>query len=438
MKSESLKMNRYLILILLIPVLLLSSCSGYQTHVRHAQKFNYRAGAEAGGFSKDRLVFIDSVMNRLIKTGVLPNIVTFVARNGVVVHNKAYGWKSIENKIPVKTDDIFRIASQTKAITSVALMTLYEEGRFLLDDPVSKYIPEFKNTAVMETFNEKDTTFTTRPAVRNITIRHLLTHTSGIHYGIIGGRGPGNMIYAKYGIPAANSLEPLTIEQVVKKIAGLPIMFDPGEKYLYGMNIDVIGYLIEVLSGQHLDVFIKERIFDPLGMKDSYFYLPDNKADRLVSLYESSTEGLKYHTNISYQTYPVAGARTLFLGGAGLCGTIEDYAKFCQMILNGGTFNNHRILSRKTIGLMTCNQIGDKNIGRFNNKFGLGFEIFSDENAADHLSSVGALRWGGMYSTDFQIDPKENLILLIYTNISPYSGPNFSFLFHNLVFQALK
>jgi CubicO group peptidase (beta-lactamase class C family) len=431
-------MKRYFSLVMIMLFLFLTSCSIDQKQVKPVQEFNYRKDASVAGFSKDRLTYIDSVMSRLVKDGILPNAVTFVARHGVVVHNKAFGWKNIENRIPVKTDDIFRLASQTKAITSVALMTLYEEGRFLLDDPVSKFIPEFKNTIVMETFNEKDTTFTTRPAVGNITIRHLLTHTSGIHYGIIGGRGPGNMIFAKNGIPAANSLEPITIEQLVKKIAGLPIMFDPGEKYLYGMNIDVIGYLIEILSGKPLDVFMKERIFDPLGMNDTYFYLPQNKADRLVSLYGSGRQGLEYSSNVSYQTYPVAGAKTLFLGGAGLCGPIGDYAKFCQMILNGGTFNDHRILSRKTIQLMTMNQIGDKNIGRLNNKFGLGFEIFSEENAANHLASVGALRWGGMYSTDFQIDPKEDLILLIYTNIAPYSGPNFQYLFHNMVFQALE
>jgi len=400
-------------------------------------KFRLAGNVVSAGFSPDRLSRIDSVMNRLVSQGYLPNAVTFVARNGQVIHHKAYGWRNIEKRIPAQTNDIFRIASQTKAITSVALMTLYEEGKFLLDDPVSKYIPEFMNMKVLETFNERDTTFSTRPAKGPVTIRQLLTHTSGIHYGVLGG-GPGNMMYAKAGIPAVCSLEPLTIEQVVKKIASLPLLFDPGEKYYYGMNIDVLGYLIEVLSGKPLDVFIKERVFDPLGMADSYFYLPPDKADRLVTLYESSAKGLRLHSNKSYQTFPVSGARSLFLGGAGLCGSIEDYARFCQMILNGGAFNNHRILSRKTVQLMTTNQIGDKNIGRFSNKFGLGFEIFSRENAADHLVSEGSFRWGGMYASDFQIDPSENMVLLIYTNVQPYSGPAFAYLFHNMVFQALE
>lgn len=430
-------MKRCLSLPVLLFTLFMFSCSQNQEQSPLVQSFNYQSGAIEVGFLPQRLTLIDSLLNKMVNEGFLPNAVSFVARHGVVVHNKAYGWKNIENKIPVKTNDIFRIASQSKAITSVALMTLYDEGKFLLDDPISKYIPEFKDVTVIESFKEKDTTFTSRPAKGSITIRQLLTHTSGIHYGVLN-NGQGNMIFTKAGIPAVCSLEPINIKQVVKKIAGLPIMFDPGERYLYGMNIDVLGYLIEVLSGKPLDVFMKDRIFDPLGMDDSYFYLPQDKADRLVSLYETTSQGLKYHSNVSYQTFPVAGAKTLFLGGAGLCGTIEDYAKFCQMILNGGTFNNHRIISRKTVQLMTCNQLGDKHIDRFDNKFGLGFEIFSEANAANHLVSLGSYRWGGMYSTDFLIDPKEDLILLIYTNISPYSGPNFTYLYHNMVYQALE
>ena len=246
------------------------------------------------------------------------------------------------------------------------------------------------------------------------------------------------MIYSKAGIPAVNSLEPITIEQVVKKIARQPLMCDPGDRFLYGMNLDVAGYLIEVLSGKPLDVFMKERIFDPVGMDNSYFYLPDNKADRLVTLYKSTSEGLKYNNNESYQTFPVAGAKKVFLGGAGLCGPIEDYAKFCQMILNKGTFNGHRILGRKTVDIMTCNQIGDKNVDGPGSKFGLGFAISEERAAARNLGSVGALTWGGMYATDFLIDPREDMVILIYTNTQPYSGPEFSALFNILVYQALE
>jgi CubicO group peptidase (beta-lactamase class C family) len=388
-------------------------------------------------FNAQRLQRLDSLLQLLVANGTLPNVVTFVAKNGQVIHNKAYGYRNIEKQIPATTTDIYRMASQTKAITSAALMTLYEEGRFLLDDPISKYIPEFANPQVLVDFNDADTTYTTRPAKSEITIRQLLSHQSGIHYGILGG-GTGGKMYAKYNIPAVNSLAPVTIEQVVKKIAKMPLMFDPGEKYMYGMNIDVIGYLIEILSGQKLDVFITQRILKPLDMNDTYFYLPKEKADRLVTLYSSGTNGVVLNTNTSYQTYPIAGAQMFLSGGAGLCGPIGDYANFCQMMLNKGTFNNHKILSRKTVELMTTNQLGEKNIGRNGNKFGLGFELFGDQQAAHHLGSKGSFKWGGMYYTDYLIDPSENLIMLIYTNVQPYRGPNVHELFQNLVYQALE
>jgi CubicO group peptidase (beta-lactamase class C family) len=399
------------------------------------QKFTVDASPST--FTPQRLARLDSMMQLLVTNGTLPNVVTFVAHNGTIVHHKAYGYRNIEKKEAATTTDIYRMASQTKAITSAALMTLYEEGRFLLDDPISKYITEFANPQVLVDFNDADTTYTTRAAKGEITIRHLLSHQSGIHYGILGG-GNGGKMYAKQNIPAVNSLEPETIEQVVKKIAKMPLMFDPGEKYMYGMNTDVVGYLIEILSGQKLDAFIAQRILKPLGMNDTYFYLPKEKANRLVTLYSSSPKGLTVNGNVSYQTYPIAGAQQFLSGGAGLCGPIGDYAKFCQMMLNKGTFNNYQVLSRKTVELMITNQLGDKNMGRNGNKFGLGFELFGEQQAAHHLGSKGAFKWGGMYYTDYLIDPNENLIMLIYTNVQPYRGPNVHELFQNLVYQALK
>ena len=400
------------------------------------QEFRTTENPERAGFYKDRLALIDTVLTDYVNKGIVPNAVTFVSRKGVVVHHKAYGWKNIEENTPLSKYEIFRIASQTKAITSVALMTLFEEGKFLLDDPVSKYMPEFENMSVLESFNEKDTSYTTRPSIGKITIRHLLTHTSGIHYGVLGS-GPANMMYAKAGIPAVNSLDSLTIKEVARRIARMPLMFDPGEKYLYGMNTDICAYLIEVLSGKSFDIFLKERIFDPLGMKDTYFYLPDDKAGRLVILYSPSPEGLVKHENNSYQNFPVRGAKTLFLGGAGLCGTIEDYARFCQMMVNGGIFNGNRIISRKTVDLMTMNQIGEKSIGG-GMKFGLGFGLNGEAGAAIHLASEMAYRWGGMYFTDYVIDPEEELIILFYSNIQPYRGPDIRKILQNLVYQALR
>jgi CubicO group peptidase (beta-lactamase class C family) len=424
------------ILPLLFVGLLFQSFNLFAQHT-DVQQFIKVANVGEAGFNKERLSRLDSALKTYVTQGILPNVVTCIVWHGKIVHSKAFGWSNIEKKIPVSTDNIFRIASQTKAITSVALMTLYEEGKFLLDDPVSKYIPEFKNPVVLDSFNAADSTYTTHPAKGEITIRQLLTHTSGISYGILG-TGPGNMIFAKEKIPAVNSLDDITIKQAVKKIARLPLMFDPGEKFLYGMNCDVIGYLIEVLSGKPLDVFVRERVLDPLGMNNTYFYLPTEKAGKLVTLYTPGLSGLQVHPNLSYQTNPVAGAKKFLSGGAGLCGTVEDYARFCQMIMNGGTFNNHRVLSRKTVDLMTLNQIGDKTFNELGNKFGLGFEIYSTTAAAHHLGTIGALKWGGMYYTDYMIDPKEDLIFVIYTNIQPYSGPNIHELVYNLIYQALE
>ncbi len=384
------------------------------------------------GFSANRLAYIDALLSKYIQTGIMPNAVTFIARKGKVVHYKAYGYKNIERKELLKKDDIFRIASQTKALTSVALMMLYEKGMFLLDDPIEQYIPEFKNTKVLLSLNASDTSYTSRPAKTSITIRHLLNHTSGIPY--------GNAIYEKNKIPGVNSLEPITIGAVVKKIAGLPIEHDPEEKFTYGLNTDVLGYLIEVLSGMPLDEYFQKYIFEPLEMHDSYFYLPAEKVNRLVTLYskDSLNTALYPCSSIANQTYPYSGAQKYFSGGAGVVGPIGDYAKFCMMLLNGGTYNGKQLLGRKTIDLMTTNQIGDAEVWGTKDKFGLGFEIFTEKGMKNLPGSIGAYKWGGMYNTDYIIDPKEDLIFLIYTNVHPYANPSINQRFRILVYQALQ
>lgn len=384
------------------------------------------------GFSEERLSRIDTLLNNSIKHGLRANTVVFVARHGKVVYHKAFGFMNLETKEPVKLNSIYRIASQTKALTSVGLMMLYEKGMFLLDDPVSKYIPEFKNSKVLLAINHKDSTFTSRPAKSEITIRQLLCHTSGILY--------GNKVYEKAHIPGVNSLEPLTIGEVVKKIGKLPLDHDPGEKFTYGLNSDVIGYLIEVLSGMSLDMYLQKELLEPLGMVDSHFYLPKEKEHRLVVLYaqDSVNSPIYKSKNISNQTYPYAGAKTYFSGGAGVVGTISDYARFCQMILNGGRFNGKQILGRKTIELMTRNQIGELEVWTGGNKFGLGFEISTTKGLALIPGSENGLSWGGMYNTDYYIDPKEDLILLIYNNMNPAANWDVNKRFRAVVYQALN
>jgi CubicO group peptidase (beta-lactamase class C family) len=416
------------ILVLFLLGIVLFSCS---SPANDKQKFTQAESPEVVGISSERLARLDSFIQKNIDKQKLPNTATFIAINGKIVHHKAFGWKDKEKGIKLSKDDIFRNASQTKAVTSVALMILFEKGYFLLNDHVSKYIPEFANPQVLVTLNEKDSTFTSRPAKSEITIKQLLAHTSGITY--------ENLYYTKAKIPYVNSLDPVTLKDIIPKLAKLPIKHDPGVAFTYGLNTYVVGYLVEVLSAMPLDKFMKENIFDPIGMNDTHFYLPKEKHDRLVKLYaiDGSDSIISLSKNIQNSTYPIAGAQTYFSGGAGLEGTIEDYAKFCQMLLNGGSFNNKQILGRKTVDIMTTNQIGDLNIWGNENKFGLGFELITEKGTSSLPGSVGTFKWGGMYRTDYTIDPKEDMVALFYTNVNPNRHWDFNSLNRILLYQSL-
>ncbi len=372
---------------------------------------------EEVGFSSERLKKLDDLMQGFVNDGIVPNAVTYVARKGKIIHHKAFGYSNLERKTPLKKDDIFRIASQSKAITTVALMTLYEEGKFLLEEPVSKYIPAFKNPRVLENYDKNTLMFTTRAAKREINIHDLLTHTAGIPYEHPLENRP------EFKVPYFNSVENDVLADVVNKIAARPLLSDPGEKYVYGLNSDVVGRLVEVLSGMPLDQFLKTRVLDPIGMNDTHFYLPETKNNRLVELYSKgkTEEKLTQHTNNAYRQYAVSGPKTYFSGGAGLLSTIEDYAKFCQMLLNGGTFNGKRILGRKTVELMGRNHIGDLNVWDRNDKFGLGLQVITEGSRYGDQATPGALTWGGMYCSEYTIDAKEELIMLVFTNIHPFA-----------------
>lgn len=416
-------------LLLLIPCLF--ACAPQPAEEEKPQHFTHNPDI-SDAFDTARLKRIDNAFQHVIDMGLAPHAVTFVAHKGRIVHYKAYGWRNKEKGIPCQKDDIFRIASQTKAIAVVGLMTLFEEGRFQLDEPIKKYIPAFSNPQVLVSYDTKSGRYTTRPAKCDITIRHLITHTSGISY-----NGVHWEIARKAGVPPLNSLDSITLEEMVNRLARLPLEHDPGERFTYSMNIDVLGRLAEILSGQDVYTFLKERVLEPLGMHDTYFYLPDDKADRLVTLYEYPEGGpLIPSSNVLYQTYPVAGAKTLYSTGAGMSGTIEDYAKFCQMVLNGGEFNGHRILGRKTLEMMQQNGVGDL---RGEIGFGMAWDVFRPENAHNTIVSEGSMRWGGMFGTDYIIDPAEDLIVLMYMNLQPnQTGVNFKTLLHNVTYQALK
>src|SRR5690554_3321551 len=386
------------------------------------------------GISAERLTWVDNMIQESIDKGEIPGTVALIARNGKIVYHKAFGMADSENNRTQKTDDIFRIASQTKAITSTAVMMLWEEGKFRLDDPISKYIPEFKNPQVLNSFRYADTTYTTRPANKEITIRHLLTHTSGLGYGMIDGDERMKMIYQKAGSTDLFTTEDVKIGEVIKKLAALPLHHNPGEKYTYSMGIDVLGYLIEIVSGMPFDQFLKERLFDPLGMDDTGFYLPESKAQRLVAIQQKENGQWVNFPNTFYETnYPIKGAKTFFSGGAGLSSTAKDYATFLQMYINGGELNGVRILSRTTIEAIMANQTGDL-YGGGNDHHGLAFGVLTKQGQGrGGLGSEGTFVWGGYFNTQYFADPKENIVGIIMKQTQGPTGDQTAWKFKQIV-----
>lgn len=396
----------------------------------------------AAGMSADALAQIDKTVQEYISKKWLNGAVIIVYKNDRQVYYKAIGYDDAEKKTPMQKDKIFRIASQTKAITSVAVMMLYEEGRFLLDDAVSKYIPEFKKQQVLDKFNEGDSSYTTVPAKREVTIRDLLTHTSGIGYAQIGSKAM-NAVYGKAGIVGGIGVGKMLLADKMKILGKLPLFHQPGEKWTYGLNTDVLGYLVEVVSGMPLDKFFSTRIFEPLGMKDTYFYLPREKYSRLATLYtEDSTEHavvMPEHIGINgdfYRDYPNTEG-TYFSGGGGLSSTAYDYAVFMRMLLNGGSLNGKKILSRSAVRAMTSNQIGDLSLSH-GDKFGLGFEIVTEASSAFSPSAAGSFSWGGMFSSNYWIDPKEKIVAQVFLNIFPNSHGDLHGKIKTLIYHAIN
>jgi CubicO group peptidase (beta-lactamase class C family) len=397
--------------------------------------------ASAVNVSPERLKRIDQLLQRQIDSGLLNGAIAFVARDGKIIYSKAFGLDDTDKKTPLKTDGIFRIASQSKPITCVAAMTLFEEGEFLLDDSVAKYIPEFSNLRVVDKFNIKDTTYTTKPAKRAITIRDLFTNTSGIDHVLIGS-DTMNAIYAKAGIPVGLVSDPIFLSDAMKKLGKLPLLHQPGERFTYGSNADVLGYLIEVISKMSLDQFLRTRLFKPLGMEDTYFYLPPSKYSRLVNVYTKEKNHLRKWKEKDWPylsiNYPIVKG-TYYAGGAGLSSTVKDYAIFLQMLLNGGQYNGQRILSKHTIDLMTSNQIGDtpwRSLQFALDRWGLGFAITTKAGQTRLGQSEGSFEWGGIFGTYFWVDPKEKLVCLLYTQQYPFSW-NLNDNYKVAVYQAL-
>lgn len=385
-----------------------------------------------------RLTRIDSLVNAYVKNDWVKGVVTIIVKDNQLVQYKGYGYADAQAKKPMTADALFRIMSQTKAITSVGIMILYEQGKLLLDDPIGNYIPEFKNQVVLDKFNAADTTYTTVPAKRNITIHDLLTHSSGIDYAAIGS-STMTAIYAKAGIPSGLGYFNADLLTQMKKLGKLPLAFQPGERFRYGLNADLLGCLIEVISGQTLDEFFKKNIFEPLGMKDTYFNVPASKANRLATVY---TEDAAQHIIPWSHTfrdidpdYPMMN-KHYFSGGAGLTSTAFDYAIFLQMLLNGGVYNGKRILSPRSVEMMTSKQLDFSYDGT--NDFGLGFEIVTEKGANLEPRNKGSFSWGGYYGTTYWADPKAKMVCLIMTQQTPNSHGDLANRITSLIYASLK
>lgn len=398
------------------------------------------ASPENVGMSAERLQRIETMCSQAVSDGNIPGMVALVARQGKIVYWKAFGMADNQSERVLKRDDIFRIASQSKAITSTAVMMLWEEGKFKLDDPISKYIPEFKNPQVLKNFNYSDISYTTVDANEEITIRHLLTHTSGLGYGVIDGDERFRMIYEKAGITDLFTTENISIEESVKKLAKLPLHHHPGEKFTYSEGLDVLGYFIEVISGKPFDVFLRDRLFDPLGMNDTWFYLPEEKSNRLVKVQHKpeSGEWERYPVTFYDPDYPIKGAKRFFSGGAGLSSTAKDYATFLQMYLNQGELNGVRILSRTTIQSMMGNQIGELWGEKSGKYYGLAFGVVNQHGQSlGGEGSTGTFDWGGYFNTEYFADPKEKVIGILMKQTQGDISDETSWKFRLLVGQAV-
>lgn len=415
-------------------MLLLFVCS-----VGAQEPVTLKTGAPAdAGMSANRLDRIDAMLQQAVTAGDIPGAVALIARKGTIVFHKAYGHADSQGGKSMEKDAIFRIASQTKAITSTAIMMLWEEGKFQLDDPISKYIPEFKEALVLETFNEGDSSYTTRPAGKDISIRHLLTHTSGIGYGVIDGDDRFKKIYHKAGITDLFTTEDIPISESVKKLAKLPLHHEPGTRFTYSEGLDVLGYLVEIVSGMPFDQFLRTRIFNPLGMDDTWFYLPQDKHSRLVKVQQKEEGKWKPYPITFYDPdYPIKGAKRFFSGGAGLSSTAADYAKFLQMYLNGGNFNGKRLLSITTIKSVMGNQVGD--LWNSDKHYGLAFGVVTGEGQdKGGQGSEGTFDWGGYFNTQYFADPETGIIGVLMKQTQGPVNDQTGWKFRQMVFAAVN
>lgn len=415
------------------------------------------------GISTNRLNRINDLILSYIKSDRIAGAITLVSRYNEIVHFECYGKTDLENNKPMREDTIFRLYSMTKPVTSVAMMTLYEQGHFQLDTPVSEFIPEFKDLEVFDSGTVDN--FKTIKSKRQMTIVDLLCHTSGLTYDFMN-VSPVDALYRKAGIQGSHAEG--TLQELIKKLEKMPLLFSPGTRWNYSLSSEVVAYLVEIISGERFDNFIKKNICEPLGMKDTDFYVPQDKYDRFsanythtdlipsdqkkqFSQYVTTTPDLERGRKLILIDDPKSGRfsspRTFHSGGGGLVSTATDYLKFSQMLLNQGNFNGEQIISRKTVELMTVNHLptdlahfsmpGFSETSQAGIGFGLGFAVMLDPAKANILGTIGEFGWGGGANTMFFIDPKEKLIGILLIQLLPSTAYRIRQEFRVAVYQSI-
>ena len=388
----------------------------------------------------ERLKVVEELLTDDINNNKIPGAVVLVGNEKGIVYQKAFGVKNPLTNEKYAIDDIFRIASMTKAITSVAVLKLWEDGKINLDDPIEKYIPEFKDAEILQTFNEKDSSYTSKPSTKKITIRQLLTHTSGIGYDFIDGNPSIKAIFhkkkqsfMKNGVMCFCD-EDVTIGEAIRNLAEVPLHHEPGEKFTYSMGLDVLGYMIEIVTGKKLDVFYREEIFDPLDMNDTYFYLPDNKKERLVPVQtKKDDDWVIFEDDRFNENYPVEGKRKFFAGGCGLSSTVKDYYKFLSVFLNNGKYKGKSFIGKQTNDLIFQNQLPES----FGFGIGLALGIVLEKDLkSGGTGTAGTLLGGGYWNTSCFTDPNDKVIRIIFKQTQKISD-NSSNLFKRAVVSSI-
>jgi CubicO group peptidase (beta-lactamase class C family) len=429
MKNASLKINQLLIVGSLIILAFAIAIKG------NSQILSFET-VKSNKFDYKKLAQIDSLVNKYINNRWLIGSTVIIVKDNQVVYHKGFGYANEASKKAMPTNAIYRIMSQTKAITSLAIMQLYEQGKISLDQKVSTIIGSFKNPTVLKDFNAKDSSYTTIPAKRELTIRDLLTHSSGIDYTAIGSQKM-KAIYSKAGIPSGLGDFNANLLDRMKLLGTLPLIHQPGEKFTYGLNSDLLGCIVEVVSGLSLEAYCQKNIFDPLGMKDTYFNVPMTKAERMPTVYTENDDKKIIEWSPTFRdinpNYPMM-PKTYFSGGAGLSSTAYDYAIFLQMILNGGKYNGKQIIAPRTAEIMTSPQLDFKYNGQ--DDFSLGFSITSEKSANLNVRNKGSFSWGGYYGTTYWADPKDKMVVLIMTQHNPNSHGELSGIIERIIYGS--